>query len=108
MKKILAFLTVFVFIMATSHTALAADYAVELVVQDGKKTKETDAVLRTNGKNFEIIVEKNEFKQFSKTFDYDDIKSADYSFSKSRCFRAAALWQRPCWSALSLRCLFSL
>lgn len=81
-KRILTGLTTFVFVLATTHIALATDYDVELVVSEGKKSKETDAVLKINEENFEVIVEKKKFKEHDKTFDFSNIKSADYSYSK--------------------------
>jgi hypothetical protein len=82
MKIFLTALTVFVFILATTPTALASNYDVELVVQDGKKSKETDVVLKLNENNLEVVPEKAIFKQNGKTFNYSDIKVADYSYSK--------------------------
>jgi hypothetical protein len=82
MKPILTLLILFAFIMATTPVALAADYDVELVVPDGKKSKETDATLKFGENSFTIDVEKAEYKQHSKTFNYADIKVADYSYSK--------------------------
>lgn len=71
-----------VFLFAATHVTLATDYDVEMVVQDGKKSKETDAVLRVNESNFQIVIEKTKFKSNEKTFNFNDIKVADYSFSK--------------------------
>lgn len=81
-KRILTGLTTFLFLLATTHVALATDYDVELVVPDGKKSKETDAVLRINEENFQILVEKQKYKEHDKNFDFSNIKSADYSYSK--------------------------
>ena len=80
-KPIIAFIT-FAFILATTPFVLATDYNIELVVPDGKKSKETDAILRTNEENFQVVIEKSKFKQFEKNFAYNDIKVADYSYSK--------------------------
>jgi hypothetical protein len=82
MKKILTALIVIVFLLATTPTAFATDYGVELIVPDGKKSKETDVLLRFNEKTLEIIPDKPEYRQYAKTFKYSDIKVADYSFSK--------------------------
>lgn len=82
MKQILTALVVFAFIFATTPFALAADYDVEMVVPDGKKSKETDATLRFKETNLEVAVEKTAFMQHSKNFAYTDIKVADYSYSK--------------------------
>lgn len=70
------------FFIATTPFALATDYDIELVVPDGKKSKETDAVLRTSENSFQIVIEKDRFKEHEKTFQYNDIKVADYSYSK--------------------------
>jgi hypothetical protein len=80
--RILTGLITFIFILATPPFVLATDYEVEMVVPDGKKSKETDAVLRTNANNFEVITDKMSFTQFNKNFNYSDIKVADYSYSK--------------------------
>ena len=81
-KRILTGLTTLVFILATTPFVLATDYEVEMVVPDGKKSKETDAVLRINEKNLEVLTDKNSFKQHNKNFNFSDIKTADYSYSK--------------------------
>ena len=81
-KRILTGLVTFIFILATTPFVLATDYEVEMVVPDGKKSKETDAVLRINKENFEIITDKREFSQHNKNFNFSDIKVADYSYSK--------------------------
>ena len=74
MKKILTALTLTVFLLATTPTAFAADYGVELIVPDGKKSKETDVLLKFNEKTLEIIPDKAEYRQYAKTFKYSDIK----------------------------------
>ena len=81
-KRILTGLTTLVFILATTPFVLATDYEVEMVVPDGKKSKETDAVLRINEKNLEVLTDKNNFKQHNKNFNFSEIKVADYSYSK--------------------------
>jgi hypothetical protein len=81
-RRILTGLITFIFIMATTPFVLATDYEVEMIVPDGKKSKQTDAVLRLNDNNFEIINDKQSFKQYNKTFNYSEIKVADYSYSK--------------------------
>jgi hypothetical protein len=82
MKKILTLAITIVFFAATTPFALATDYNIELVVPDGKKSKETDAVLRVNKEDFQTIIEKDKFKANEKTFSFKDIKVADYSYSK--------------------------
>lgn len=81
-KQIITTLVTFAFILATTPFVLATDYDIELVVPDGKKSKETDAVLRVNEKDFQIIIEKQKFKGNEKDFAYTDLKVADYSYSK--------------------------
>lgn len=82
MKKIITGFITLAFILATTPFVLATDYNIELVVQDGKESKETDAVLRMNEDSFQIIIEKPKFKSHEKSFAFKDIKAADYSFSK--------------------------
>jgi hypothetical protein len=82
MKKLITGFITLAFILATTPFVLATDYNVELVVPDGKKSKETDAVLRTGESSFQIVIEKDRFKTNEKTFQYSDIKVADYSYSK--------------------------
>jgi hypothetical protein len=82
MKKLITGFITLAFILATTPFVLATDYNVELVVPDGKKSKETDAVLRTGENSFQIVIEKDKFKEHEKTFQYKDIKVADYSYSK--------------------------
>lgn len=81
-KQVITGLITLVFILATTPFALATDYEVEMVVPDGKKSKQTDAVLRINEKNFEILTDKDSFKQHNKNFNFAELKVADYSFSK--------------------------
>lgn len=81
-KRISTGLLAIILILTATHIALATDYNVELVVPDGKKSKETDAVLRINEENFEVIIEKEKFKEHEKTFTFSEIKIADYSYSK--------------------------
>lgn len=71
-----------IFVMATTPFVLATDYEVELVVPDGKKSKETDAVLSINANDFQVMPDKQSFRQHGKTFAFSDIKTADYSYSK--------------------------
>lgn len=81
-KRIVTCLTTLAFILATTPFALATDYSVEIVVPNGKKSVETDAVLKINEKNLEVIIEKNSFKEHNKNFNFSNIKVADYSYSK--------------------------
>jgi hypothetical protein len=81
-KQFLTGLMTLVFMLATTPFVLATDYGVELVVPDGKKSKETDSTLTINENDFQIMPEKQSFKQHAKTFSFADIKTADYSYSK--------------------------
>lgn len=82
MKQLVTGLITLVFLLATTPFVLATDYDVELVVPDGKKSKETDTVLRVNENNFQFVIEKPKFKEHEKSFDFKTLKSADYSYSK--------------------------
>ena len=82
MKKLLTIFVTIVFLLATTPIAFATDYDIELVVPDGKKSKETDAVLRIDKDSFQVVIEKSKFKNNEKTFVFKDIKVADYSYSK--------------------------
>lgn len=68
----------------TSAFAQTADkkYEVELVVTEGKKSVETDAVLSIGAKSFRIEPDKQSFKSSAKEFAFADLKTADYSFAK--------------------------
>lgn len=78
-----ALLVCFVFII-TSQVALAADtvYKIEQVINDGKDSKETDAVLTIKGDSFAVMPDKQKFKAAGREFAFSDIKVADYSYSK--------------------------
>lgn len=78
-----ALLVCFVLVVST-HVALAGDttYKVEQVVNDGKESKETDAILAIKKDSFSIMPDKNKFKAAGKEFAFSDIKVADYSYSK--------------------------
>ena len=85
-RAAIAMIVAFCLITVTSHAALAQapvkNYEVELVVSQGKKSLETDAVLAIGDKSFTVVPDKADFKASSKEFAYADIKSADYSFAK--------------------------
>lgn len=80
----LSSLIVFSLLMVSTPFAFAADvvYTAELVIQDGKKTKETDADITFKETSFEVVPDKANFKSSAKTFEYSNIKVADYSYSK--------------------------
>jgi hypothetical protein len=78
-----ASLMMFLLVISTS-VALAADktYKVEQVVNDGKDSKETDAILTVKEGSFSVMPDKEKFKASGKEFSYSDIKTADYSYAK--------------------------
>lgn len=82
MKKIFTFCIMFTFILVANRVALATDYDIELVVPDGKKSVQTDTVLKISEDKFEFDIEKAKFKEQEKTFYFKDLKIADYSYSK--------------------------
>lgn len=71
-------------IAVTSAFAQTApkNYEVELVVTEGKKSVETDAVLSIKETTFRVEPDKQSFKSSAKEFSYKDIKTADYSYAK--------------------------
>jgi len=73
--------SVFAVTSAFSQTA-AKTYEVELVVTQGKKSVETDAVLTFGENSFRVEPDKANFKSSAKEMAYADLKVADYSFSK--------------------------
>jgi hypothetical protein len=81
-RRIIAGFVSMALLLVTTPIAFAADYNVELVVPAGKKSKETDAVLKISDTSFSVTPEKDEFKDKAKTFNFADIKTADYSYSK--------------------------
>lgn len=82
MKRLITGIVTLAFLLATTPFALATDYDIELVVPDGKKSKETDTVLRINEDSFQFLIEKPKFKEHEKKFDFKNLKVADYSYSK--------------------------
>ncbi|MCO6510964.1 MAG: hypothetical protein J5I65_09230 [Aridibacter famidurans] len=80
--KIFTIATLLCFTLAVSPFSLAKQYEVEMVVQDGKKSKETDAVLVINDDDLEIVPKKDSFKDNTKKISFSEIKTADYSYSK--------------------------
>lgn len=80
--KILTLIALLSLTIAVTPFSLAKEYEVELVVQDGKKSKETDAVLVINEETFEVLPKKSSFKKDAKNFDFSSVKVADYSYSK--------------------------
>jgi hypothetical protein len=70
------------FYLATTPYVLATDYEVEMIVPAGKRSKETDAVLKINEKDLEVIPDEQDLKQYTKKVNYADIKVADYSYAK--------------------------
>lgn len=85
-KKIITIATLVAFSIAVMPTWLLAaegkKYEVELVVQSGDKSRETDAQLIINDENFQVVPKKNSFKKDTKDFAFESVKVADYSYSK--------------------------
>lgn len=75
-------LIVLVLLLTTTPFAFATDYDIELVVPNGKKSVETDAVLKINPDTFEVLIEKKKFQDNNKNMNFSDLKVADYSYSK--------------------------
>jgi hypothetical protein len=55
-------------------------HKVKLLVQDGEKTKERDAVLRLEGRELVVLAKKGGYEM--KRLRYRELKSAEYSYSK--------------------------
>lgn len=62
--------------------AKETSYEVELVVGEGKKSVETDAVLTFKDTTFAVVPDKAAFASSKKEISYTDIKVADHSYSK--------------------------
>lgn len=76
-----AIISVFAVSSAFARTA-DRNYEVELVVSDGKKSVETDAVLTIKDTTFTVVPDKQSFKSEAKEFTFTDLTRADHSFSK--------------------------
>ncbi len=83
-RRSIAFATVLSLLLVASAFARtsAKTYEVELVVTEGKKSVETDAVLTINEDTFRVEPDKQSFKSSAKEFRFKDIKTADYSHAK--------------------------
>ncbi len=83
-RRAVALMTVVSILAVSSAFAQTAvkNYEVELVVGEGKKSVETDAVLAISEKTFSVVPDKKSFKSSSKEFAFADLKTADHSFSK--------------------------
>ena len=84
-KKFTSVLLIFLLCTVTVPFALAneeSSYKIELVVKDGKDSKETDSVLTIKKTGFAVLPDKKKFKDQAKEFSYENIKVADYSYSK--------------------------
>lgn len=79
--SLVTIVSVFAVTSAFSQTT-AKTYEVELVVTQGKKSVETDAVLAVGEKTFRVEPDKQAFKSSAKEFTFAELKTADYSFSK--------------------------
>lgn len=76
-------LVIAVFAAASAFAQTASKrFDVELIVNRGEKSVETDADLIINETSFSIKPDKAEFSSQAKEFNYADIKAADYSFAK--------------------------
>lgn len=82
--KILSILLCFCIFTVSVPFAFAADttYKVEQVVNDGKESKETDAILTIKKDSFSVVPDKDKFKASGKEFAFSAVKVADYSYSK--------------------------
>jgi hypothetical protein len=83
-RRSIAFAAVLSLFAVTSAFAQTApkNYEVELVVAEGKKSVETDAVLSVKEDGFRVEPDKQSFKSSAKEFSFKDVKTADYSFAK--------------------------
>lgn len=83
-QRIVSLITVVCVFVVTSAFAQTApkNFEVELVVPQGKKSVETDAVLAIHEKTFRVEPDKASFKSAAKEFAFADIKTADYSYAK--------------------------
>jgi hypothetical protein len=82
MKTITSLLLITALLFVTTPVSLASQYDVEMVVQSGKKSKETDSVLEFSETGMTLTPDKKSFKTHTKTFAYSDIIGADHSYSK--------------------------
>ena len=82
-RLMLCLLVVFAIISVTTPVALAnGNYEVELVVSEGKKSVETDAVLTITDTTFKVTPDKKSFASSAKEIAFADVKVADYSYAK--------------------------
>ena len=81
-NQFLTVLLTLALLITTTPLAFATEYDIELVVPDGKKSKQTDAVLKIDKEIFEILIEKKKFREHNRKVAYTDLKVADYSYSK--------------------------
>lgn len=84
-QKFVSLLLIILLYTVTTPFAMANDdaiYKTEQVVKDGKESKETDAILKITKGEFSVTPDKAKYKDLGKTFAFDKIKVADYSFSK--------------------------
>ena len=83
MKKIITLVVAVCLTLVTSHVTLAyygAAYKTNLLVTEGKKSKEVDAEISFSETAVKISSAKNAFP--AKEFNYSDLTGADYSYSK--------------------------
>ena len=83
-RRAVALATVLSIIAVSSAFAQTApkNYEVELVVGEGKKSVETDAVLSIAEKSFRVEPDKKSFKSSAKEINFKDLTRADHSYAK--------------------------
>src|SRR5215470_11579569 len=84
-RKPISVTTIIAVLLVSSTFALPIDskkYDVELVISQGKKSIETDAVIAFDEASFTVLPDKKNFASEAKTFTYTEIKTADQSYSK--------------------------
>lgn len=83
--KFTVYLTVLSLILISVPFSLAqstSSYEVDMFVSDGKKNKQTDAVLMIKNNSFQIIPDKDKYKSQAKEIGFSNVNVADYSHSE--------------------------
>lgn len=82
-RPVVSALIVSLFVVTSAFAQTAPKrFDVELVVNRGEKSVETDADLIIEENSFKVVPDKSEYASQAKEFSYADIKAADYSFAK--------------------------
>lgn len=83
-SRLVSALLIVAIVTITAPLAIAKEtkYEVELVVSEGKKSVETDAVLTIKDDSFTVVPDKKNFSSASKDIAFSTVKVADYSYSK--------------------------